>query len=126
MRPAQPLPPLRRLALWVMAVALMLAAAVPSGVMPGRGADGALTLVLCTADGPAQVTIDPVTGKPVAAPAERCAWALAQAPVLPTAPLSLAAAAPRAAEPPVAPAVPAPAGAAPAPAPLPRGPPTLS
>lgn len=51
---------------------------VSAQLMPGRAADGTLTLVRCTGEGEQTLVIDAATGEPVAAEADRCAWATAQ------------------------------------------------
>jgi hypothetical protein len=55
---------------------------LPQGVMPGRSADGTLTLTLCSGDGPVDVTIDLATGEPVAPGhgkvSQTCDWAMGQ------------------------------------------------
>jgi hypothetical protein len=112
----------RWLALWALLVALLPVTLLPAGVMPAQGAGG-LVLVLCSADGPVTVTLDPATGEPVQAAPDRCAWAVAQASAVLPAPFAPAAPAPRVADPlpPVVPAV----ASLPVPlARLPRGPPT--
>ena len=70
---------LARLAGFVLVLPFLLLAGIAPGYMPVRGADGAITMVIC-ADGMAvEVAIDPATGEPVAqdaAPEDgRCAWA---------------------------------------------------
>jgi hypothetical protein len=59
----------------------VLASLLGDGVMPRQTADG-LTLVLCTVEGPVEVTLDPATGAPVV-PAQDgagngCDWTCAQ------------------------------------------------
>lgn len=44
----------RRLALWIVACALMLRMLVPAGWMPSTGADGAVRITLCTGQGPVE------------------------------------------------------------------------
>ncbi|MFM7445781.1 MAG: hypothetical protein ACKO2N_18060 [Tabrizicola sp.] len=87
---------LQRLLGLVLLLPFLVLTLVPAHVMPGRAADGTLTMVLC-GDGIEQsVTIDLATGLPVedapAGPNERCDWAASQgamadlghpAPVLP-------------------------------------------
>lgn len=70
---------LARLIGFVLVLPFVLLAVIAPGYMPVRGADGAITMVIC-ADGMAvEVAIDPATGEPVpheAAPEDgRCAWA---------------------------------------------------
>ncbi|MCX7889168.1 MAG: hypothetical protein N2422_05480 [Rhodobacteraceae bacterium] len=55
----------------------LLAAALPAAVMPSAGGDGTVTLVLCSGDGPVEVTLDS-RGNPVpAASGAGCDWAAA-------------------------------------------------
>ncbi|NHF73342.1 DUF2946 family protein [Paracoccus xiamenensis] len=65
----------------------LLSSLIASGFMPTRSADGAITLVICTGGGPAEILVDPVTMQPVD-PAGKdphdehkptCAWAASQA-----------------------------------------------
>jgi hypothetical protein len=55
---------------------------LPQGVMPGRSAEGTLTLTLCSGDGPVDVTIDLATGEPLAPGhgkvSQTCDWAMGQ------------------------------------------------
>lgn len=65
------------------ACALLGLVLLPPGVMPHVGASGALEMVLCSAQGPVTMVIDPVTGethrKPPADSAKpACDWAMAQ------------------------------------------------
>lgn len=130
-RPARHPTVLRRLAAALVLVpvllAVLLAALIPAGLMPARAADGALTLVLCTPEGPVTLAVDPATGEPVQPSApDRCAWAMAHAAAVLPAPLPAITPAACAAEP--LRAVPS-ALAAPrreAASPLPRGPPSLT
>lgn len=67
---------LLRVALLVPFLALTL---IPAQMMPARGADGTLTIVLCVNGGAQTVTVDLTTGKPVRQAADgRCDWACAQ------------------------------------------------
>lgn len=95
---------LRRLraALWRLPVLVALAVIglLPPGVMPRQGADGQLTMVICSGDGPVRMVLDPATGemKRETPNPDRpgCAWAMAQSlpdlvqPVTLTAPLRAA------------------------------------
>jgi hypothetical protein len=69
----------RRLAHLAMLGPFLLFALLAPAVMPHRTPAGAITLVLCGADGPAEIVIDLATGQPVekgpAVADERCAWA---------------------------------------------------
>lgn len=71
---------LRRWLLWAMISPFLLMSLLSPAVMPARGLDGAMTLVLCSGEGPVTVTLDPVSGEPVhkAPDAGRCDWACAQ------------------------------------------------
>jgi hypothetical protein len=64
---------------------ILFALLAPS-VMPHRSPAGAITLVLCGADGPGEIVIDLATGQPVekgpAVADERCAWANAHSAAL--------------------------------------------
>lgn len=61
----------------------LLLSLLSPGVMPARDSDGALILVLCTADGLVETAIDPVTLQPLKAPQGKhpenardlCPWA---------------------------------------------------
>lgn len=55
---------LQRLAWLAMLLPFLALSSLPSGVMPGQAADGTLTLVLCTTDGPREVAVDLGTGEP--------------------------------------------------------------
>lgn len=69
---------LRDFALWATLGPLLLLSLLSPGVMPTRGTDGALMLVLCTADGMVETAIDPVTFEPVKrhpeSAREYCPW----------------------------------------------------
>ena len=57
-------------------------AILPQGVMPHVGETGGLELVLCSADGPVSMVIDPITGEasrksPTGSAKSGCDWALA-------------------------------------------------
>ncbi|MGB3312921.1 MAG: hypothetical protein WBB85_00790 [Albidovulum sp.] len=57
----------------------LLLSLLSPAVMPSRGVDGTVALVLCTGDGPVTLAFDPVTGAPVEhdpdGVSERCDWA---------------------------------------------------
>lgn len=71
-----------RAVLWVFLAPFLLVSLIHPSVMPARAADGTLTMVLCSVDGPAEVTIDLATGEPVEkAPSDspdHCDWACGQ------------------------------------------------
>lgn len=122
---ASPSPAGRLFAHWAMLLAALALAILPAGAMPARSADGGLTLVLCSETGPVTVTLDPETGKPVAA-RDRCFWSLAHPPAAVPGLVAAATPAPRAGaalglEPGTQSRLPGPPGAA-----LPRGPPVLA
>jgi hypothetical protein len=71
------LPFLRRIAWLAMLLPFLALSAVPTGLMPAKTGDGTLTLVLCTADGPREMTVD-LGGEEPAAAKPGCPWALAQ------------------------------------------------
>ncbi len=82
---------LHRAAVLAMLLPFLALSALPSGFMPMTSGDGTLTLVLCTPDGPQELTVDLGTGNGTdAAKARGCPWALAHAafltPVQPPAP----------------------------------------
>lgn len=56
------------LARWAAMIAVALWVLFPSGTMPGRTANGELTIMLCTGDGPVSMTVDD-QGQPL--PAEK-------------------------------------------------------
>lgn len=56
---------LRACALWATLGSLVLLSLLSPGVMPARDADGALILVLCTAEGTVETAVDPVTFEPI-------------------------------------------------------------
>ena len=73
---------LRGLALWAMLVPFLMVALVARGVMPGRSAEGMLTVVLCTADSPVnhRIALDGGAPPPVGDGADHpCAHAQAHA-----------------------------------------------
>lgn len=122
---ARTLTALRRLVAALVLVPVLLAALIPAGLMPVRAADGALTLVLCTPEGPVTLAVDPATGEPVQAAPDRCAWAMAHAAAALPDPLPVITPAPRAVEPLRTALASLPASQDRHPAPLPRGPPPL-
>lgn len=71
----------RRIGL-VLILPLLLALALPQGVMPAQAQGGQIVMVLCSGDGPMQMLYDPQTGDlrelPPAAKAFGCDWAAAQ------------------------------------------------
>ncbi len=75
---------LTRLALVLPFLALSL---LPQGFMPQRDAAGGMVLVLCTPDGPVELTVDLSTGQPhKKAGNSPCDWSVAQAaPLMPQA-----------------------------------------
>ncbi len=68
--------------LWVLLAPFLLLSLIHPSVMPARAADGTLTMVLCSVDGPDEVTIDLATGEVVdKAPSDgsdHCDWACGQ------------------------------------------------
>jgi hypothetical protein len=50
--------PLRRLAALALVLVFAVFSALPVGVMPVKGSDGTIRVVLCTGDGPVEVTLD--------------------------------------------------------------------
>lgn len=56
---------LRALAFWALLAPFLLLSLLPSSAMPARAADGTLTMVLCTGDGPIEMMMDLATGQPV-------------------------------------------------------------
>jgi hypothetical protein len=72
---------LHRIAWLAMLLPFLALSLVPSGLMPGRAADGTLTLVLCTADGPREVSVDLGGGAPDQAQTG-CPFALMHGPAL--------------------------------------------
>ncbi len=73
------LTPLRLLAQMAMLLPFVFLSLFAPGVMPTRGADGTMQVVLCSPEGPVQVTIGP-DGTPVPAREQprddRCDWAM--------------------------------------------------
>jgi hypothetical protein len=66
------------LARWAMLVPFLALSLISPAVMPGVAADGSMTLVLCSPDGPTTVEINLTTGKPVdrqPSVALECDWA---------------------------------------------------
>jgi hypothetical protein len=75
---SQPPATYRRIGILLMLLPFVLLSLVGQGVMPKRTAQG-ITLVLCSVDGPVEVTLDPATGAPVpSTPDPHCDWATAQ------------------------------------------------
>lgn len=76
---------LRLAALCAVLLPFLLSSMIASGVMPARAANGAITLVICTANGAMEMLVDPATMQPTAPghdmPAQKdkhdssCAWA---------------------------------------------------
>lgn len=50
---------------WVLLAPFLLTLAIPPSIMPVTKADGGISFVICTGDGPLEMRIDPATGKPV-------------------------------------------------------------
>ena len=82
----------RRIALCALLLPFLLSALIASGVMPARSAGGAITLVICTAEGMAELAVDPTTMQPLDGSAHggtdqdgpqkqtgSCAWAVSHA-----------------------------------------------
>ena len=84
---------LRRLALWMALGPFLMLSLISQGVMPTRGADGTVMLVLCTPDGIIEIAADAQTLQPLddgpGSPArhpdpgtgDHCPWAGLQAPI---------------------------------------------
>lgn len=78
---------LRLAALCALLVPFLLTSLIASGVMPARSQSGAVLLVICTAEGMAELLVDPETMQPAdkSAPhapeksGQPCAWAVSQA-----------------------------------------------
>lgn len=76
---------LRIAALCAVLLPFLLTSMIASGVMPARATNGAIMLVICTADGPLEMLVDPATMQPTAPghdmPSQKdkhdssCAWA---------------------------------------------------
>ena len=67
---------IRGLCRWVLLVPFLMLSLLSPGVMPARGDDGTMVLVLCTDGGTSEMVIDLATGEPVeTAPPNRCDWA---------------------------------------------------
>ncbi|MAA96776.1 MAG: hypothetical protein CMN87_17980 [Stappia sp.] len=75
---------LRLLAVWAMLIPFVVSSLIGSAVMPAKGADGTLTLVICSGSGMIEIAVDPLTMEPVSeSPDEQspklqtnyCAWA---------------------------------------------------
>jgi|GEM_PF-5483044 len=115
--------PVLRALLAALFLPFLLASLLPAAVMPARGAEGGLTVILCSGQGPVAVTLGADGGPVPDGASTTCDWAAAQpgpailaAPALPAAQPAVFAAVPAAAP------LPAWVAAAPA-APLARGPP---
>lgn len=80
----------------LLAVPFLLLSLVAPGVMPSRGADGGLVMVICSGHGPVEIAVDAATGQPLPDGADapdqgpdkapqdgRCAWAQSVAAALP-------------------------------------------
>jgi hypothetical protein len=72
------------LAVWAMLIPFAISSLIGSAVMPARGADGTLTLVICSGGGMVEITVDALTMEPVpdspddqrpASSDDHCAWA---------------------------------------------------
>lgn len=50
---------------WVLIAPLLLLLFAPPSVMPVKTADGGISIVICTGDGPLEMRIDPETGDPL-------------------------------------------------------------
>ncbi len=76
----------RTIGLWALLAPFLLLSLISPAVMPVRDADGTLTLVLCSGDGPVEMVIDLATGEPVDRPQpgaqDRCDWACGQMEVI--------------------------------------------
>lgn len=72
--------------LWVLLAPFFLLCLISPATMPARAADGSFTLVLCTAEGPVTLAIDPATGAPAqespSGTADSCDWACGHAVVV--------------------------------------------
>lgn len=49
----------------VLLVPFLLTLLIPSSFMPVQRADGSVSIVICTSNGPLEIRIDPATGQPV-------------------------------------------------------------
>ncbi|GAA4135031.1 DUF2946 family protein [Aminobacter aganoensis] len=56
---------MRMVALWAMLLPFVLSSFVAQGFMPARGADGVITMVICTGNGMVEMAFDAVTMDPV-------------------------------------------------------------
>lgn len=79
---------LRTVLVWASVLPFVLMSLIGAEVMPVRGADGTLTMVICTGDGMIEIAVDPAMMEPVADEGDRndtapgqglCDWAAAQA-----------------------------------------------
>jgi hypothetical protein len=68
---------LHGMALWLMLLPFAALSLLAPGVMPGRAADGKVVLVLCTPDGPQEMSVDLGGPTPDHPTDPRCAWAQA-------------------------------------------------
>jgi len=50
---------------WLLIAPFLLTLLVPPSIMPARTADGGMSIVICTGDGPLEMRIDPATGEPL-------------------------------------------------------------
>ena len=87
---------LRITGLWL-AMPFLLMSLMAPGYMPVQGADGGITMVICSGDGPVTMILDPATGAPMAQDGSkdgpkdgRCSWAQAAMAVADLAPTQLA------------------------------------
>lgn len=58
-------PLFRRIALCALLLPFLPSALIANGIMPARSAGGAITLVICTAEGMAELVVDPATMQPL-------------------------------------------------------------
>ena len=49
---------------WALLAPSLFMSLLPAAAMPARAADGTLTMVLCTEDGPVEMVLDLATGQP--------------------------------------------------------------
>jgi hypothetical protein len=76
-------------ALWALLAPFFLAALIHPGVMPGRGGDGGIMMMICGAIGPRVMWLAEIPGpdgEEHPAAADRCDWAHARDAVAPAAP----------------------------------------
>lgn len=55
---------LRAVLVWALLAPFLFMSLLPAAAMPARAADGTLTMVLCTEDGPVEMVLDLATGQP--------------------------------------------------------------